>query len=159
MSLCTNRYIHNIPYLVLLRVNLKRHWEMCTLLLIGSLLEKNDLHCSVQLIPLQRWSGCDGPGSQFWGAGWGIPGRSASCLFLQLLGGSGSYSILHDKSVSAHIADFVFYTLTKTGQKLFFFFFLNQMVLVKIMELWRVTAWVWLPALPPACSLTLRQIV
>lgn len=123
MSLCTNRYIHNIPYLVLLRVNLKRHWEMCILLLIENLLEKNDLHCSVQLIPLRRWIGCEGPGSQFWGAGWGIPGRSASCLFLQLLGGSGSYSILHDKSVSAPIADFVFYTLTKTGQILFFFFF------------------------------------
>lgn len=39
-------YIYNIPYLVLLRVNLKKHQETCILLFIESLLEPFALLCA-----------------------------------------------------------------------------------------------------------------
>lgn len=74
-----------------------------------------------------------------------------------LLSGSGSYSILCDKSVSAPIADFVFYHWPKQV-KHFKKKKRIRWVLVKIMGPWRLTVWVWLPAVPTACSLTLDKL-
>ena len=80
-------YVHNIPYLVLLRVNLKKHQETCMLLFTDYL---SHLHCSVRLVPLRRWRGVR------------VLAASAGGVGEALLEGL-------PPSVSSLLADFIFY--------------------------------------------------
>lgn len=108
------------------------------------------------LCSLSPGGGVEGPGSPVLGA-WVRHSWKLCLLSLQPSQWFWKLFDIYDKSLSATRMDFVSNTLTKNRfKKSFFFFFLRiKYALVIIMGLWSLTACVWIPAVLPACSLTL----